>query len=535
LLKENDKVPTEWRERAAPCAPMGDSRRGVAAYYRYHPRPIARLCGFKDHSTEHNPKSNVTIDLPKIHESVFERIRDARDSYAPFGLPERYAVVTRRGEVRTGDGGPANPSTPAANPFEHSTQAASRVREQQVAWDAVWRRRVVYFATIASTFFLLALPALPVPVVDAADASPNLKALIGAAGGFLPGFAQSFIDRYQDRPGWFLIASAVVGVLLWCGSYLKGNINDKMRSVWAARKDLKAQPQNTLVPEPGGWIYKLRESPLYKGTFRFMSDMLWPNVFGAAIWIVLLAIPVRLAYQVVSRTNGFCGAALSQPAFSMQAVGNGGKAFDTAEFWFFPADICRHSGLSLEKGQKYAIQVAIPVDPLVEKEENGEQRLVTDEKNACRAQEGGETRKRTLGGWKDLDYPVRSTAGVGGSPLMAMFLPFRRIWGAGWLVPIASIGTKLPERHYLASGTVNFTATRTGPLSVYVNDAAFPFGSNGKEWCTWDWDCYYRNNTGGPARVRVTRLDEQSTVADLAKLQPYDCKEQRDRPAPEWR
>ena len=191
-------MPAEWRERAAPCAPMGDSRHGVAAYYRYHPRPIGRLCGFKDHSSERNPKSSVTIDRPKIHESVFERIRDARDSYAPFALPEKYVVVTRKGEVLAGDEGPGNPSP---NPFEHSTQAASRVREQQRAWDAVWLRRVVYFATIATTLFLLALPWFPLPAVPSADASPNLKMAIGAIGGFLPGFAQSFLGQLPGSAG----------------------------------------------------------------------------------------------------------------------------------------------------------------------------------------------------------------------------------------------------------------------------------------------------------------------------------------------
>jgi hypothetical protein len=96
----------EWLEKAAPCAPMGDSRKGVAAYYRYHPRPIGRLCGLKDHSSERDPKSAVTIDRPKIHESVFERIRDARDSYAPFGLPENYVGRHQEG---AGTGGRCRP------------------------------------------------------------------------------------------------------------------------------------------------------------------------------------------------------------------------------------------------------------------------------------------------------------------------------------------------------------------------------------------------------------------------------------------
>ena len=43
---------------------------------------------------------------------------------------------------------------------------------------------------------------------------------------------------------------------------------------------------------------------------------------------------------------------------------------------------------------------------------------------------------------------------------MALFVPFRRIWGANWFVPIAAIGTKIPERHYLTDPAMDFTPTR---------------------------------------------------------------------------
>jgi uncharacterized protein (DUF2235 family) len=515
----DERVPAEWRQRAAPCAPMGDSRHGVAAYYRYHPRPIGRLCGFKDHSTERNPKSSVTIDRPKIHESVFERIRDARDSYAPFALPETYAVVTRQGEVLAGDEGPAR------NVFEHSTQAASRVREQQGAWDAVWLRRVVYFATIATTLFLLALPLVPLPVVPAADASPNLKLAIGAIGGLVPGFAQSFLERYQDRPGWFVIAAGLVGGLLWCGSFLKGKVNDRMRTVWAARGGLQMKPLSDLAPEPRGWIYKLRQSAVYKGTFRFMSDTLWPNVFGVAIVLILvLAIPLRLAYQVVSRTDSFCKPGLETSAFKPLAVGVNGGHLNAAEFMFYPDDICRQSGLELKAGQKYAIQVAIPLHLVAPGE--AEARSGTEETPACGITDPHNTTR--VGGWMDATIPVVSTAGIESNGIMALLLPFRRVWGANWFVPIAAIGTKIPERHYLTDTAMDFTPTRTGRLSLYVNDAALPIGPVDDALCaTTGFDCYYRNNSGGPAKVRVTELRANTPALSLPALEPYTCDEQR--------
>ena len=511
-------IPDTWVERAAPCAPMGDSRRGLAAYYRYHPRPIGRLCGYKDHSSERNPKATVVIDRPKIHESVFERIRDARDSYAPFGLPEKYDVVTRTGDVLSGD---AVSGDPSANPFEHSTQARSRVREQQNAWDAVWMRRVIYFLTIGFTLFLLALPAIRVPALGGLDASKTLGMALSAVGGFLPGFAEGWLDAYYDRPGWFVIVALIVAGLLWSGAYFKGKINDRMRHVWASRGGLRATPLTQLAPEPDSWIYNLRESRAYKGTFRFMSDKLWPNVFGAAIVLVLLVgLPLRLAYQVASRTDSFCSQHFEAPKY--ESVDADGIPLNAWTFRFYPHDVCRHSGKELQAGRNYALQIAIPVDP-VATTNDGTTTILEDK--SCRARVADVAAKKKVGGWKDLNYPVTSTKGIESKGLMGLFIPFRRIWGADWMVPIAAIGTKIPERHYLTDPATELTPTRRGLLSLYVNDATLPLARIDGAWCT-SWDCYYRNNTGGPAKVRLVELDANTTAASVPKLEPFTCEEQ---------
>jgi len=60
-----------------------DSRSGLAAYYRYKPRDIAALC------REHG------IEKPKIHISVFERIKHRSGDYAPANVPTVCEVVPR--------------------------------------------------------------------------------------------------------------------------------------------------------------------------------------------------------------------------------------------------------------------------------------------------------------------------------------------------------------------------------------------------------------------------------------------------------
>ena len=57
-----------------------DSRRGLAAYYRYKPRDIGRIC-------------ETNGIQPRIHASVFERIARATDEYAPGNLPGALQLV----------------------------------------------------------------------------------------------------------------------------------------------------------------------------------------------------------------------------------------------------------------------------------------------------------------------------------------------------------------------------------------------------------------------------------------------------------
>ena len=80
--------------------------------------------------------------------------------------------------------------------------------------------------------------------------------------------------------------------------------------------------------------------------------------------------------------------------------------------------------------------------------------------------------------------------------LLTLAVPMRREIGANWFVPIAEIGTTNPMRIPLHDDT--FVAGQDGPLSLYVNDLILPCPG---------WDCFYRNNAGGPATVRITRAE----------------------------
>ena len=127
-----------------------------------------------------------------------------------------------------------------------------------------------------------------------------------------------------------------------------------------------------------------------------------------------------------------------------------------------------------------------------------------------------------VGPWHDSTTAVPSPAGFTASEgiVFAMAAPFRRLVRQNWLVPIAAIGTALAERHPLsnAEGRNVILAGRPGPLTVFVNDAVVPmtlFAGTGRAVC-FGWDCLYRNNRGGPARVRVTPTGPRHSARQCA-------------------
>ncbi len=482
-----ESIPTSWIERAAPCAPMNDSRRGGGAMYRYHPRPIERLC--------HAPDGTVRIARAKIHRSVFERVRDGRDGYAPIGLPEHYGVVDGSGAILQGDAD-ATPVPAAPNPFEHSTQAAGRVRRQQGPWDVVWQRRVVYFLTVGVAVAMLLKPALPWfnDAAPIADRYAPLKAVVDLTGAFLPAMADGWLDHYRKHPTHLVVGAAILAVLLWWSGRLRARITGRMGQIWR-HQGMVATPVDP-APAPRGWIFRLRTAPAYMETVRFMSTHVWPTVFGVAMLLTLfVVVPVRASFEWASRSGSLCGggavAASSGPA----------------EFALDPRAICQATGVEMEQDHQYLIQVALPV--------------------ACPAAAGDPTR----GQWQDGQHLVPSPAGftTAQGAIFAFAWPFRRVLNQDWFVPIAAIGTALAERHPLGAsdGRNTILAGRPGPLTLWVNDAVVPLtvgAGTGSVLCV-GWDCLYRNNRGGPARVRVTKL-EQGVAAVLPDLTPYTCDEQ---------
>ena len=200
-----------------------DSRNGLGGYYRYGPRSVAALSNTK---YSDDKRDCVYIAMPKIHQSVFERIAVDAHLYAPVGLPAAYEVLTYDEKI-----------VPQAD-VKYETPASARGRDEaqeKVIGSSIWRRRIVYFLTVIASIYLLTYPwASELPVT--AEYTTRLRPIsdvIRLVGMALPEAASSrWINAYARDPLHFVLCAALVAFLLWLSANLRGRITDQMRSAW---------------------------------------------------------------------------------------------------------------------------------------------------------------------------------------------------------------------------------------------------------------------------------------------------------------
>jgi len=193
----------EVDDRADPHGKAYDSRSGLAGYYRYGPRCGAELCNDEEHQ--------VFVSPAKLHESALSRIGEHRVPYAPVGVVADYALYGRR-----------NRRLALLPPIEPPPDAQARADDMKAAWDAVLRRRVAYFATVALSLFLAALslldrirwlpPSLPGWDRIAGPLSHALGMLFKLAGAFLPSWTAWWFASFANHPAVFIVSAAA---LLW--------------------------------------------------------------------------------------------------------------------------------------------------------------------------------------------------------------------------------------------------------------------------------------------------------------------------------
>jgi hypothetical protein len=459
-------------KKADPFGRVYDSRQGLKGYYRYNPRRIEWLTNGQRHERGlANP--TVTIFRPKVHESVFRRIAAAPEAYAPIVLPRDYAVVMDDGR---GNGNPENGRIVhgAANPYESAEAATRRAAAQESAWNLVWQRRIVYFATVAVSLYLIIQP-LRAPVAAGALIERGVVArVLGLLDSFLPALVAPWIRYYQAHPTALVLGLALVLLLMKRGRTLQGAICQKMRGIW-----LKVVP-----PAREEWqeldtsrslLTNVRAHAAYQLAFAVLRRTVLPNVFGLLALVLLAAVANRAVFEA-SQIAGWWGCRSQGPATPLSAAPRA-VALPSR-------DVCAATGIHLERGARYRLAFAsgLPAD------------------------------------WTDGGVAVGSPAGVKASTaglnpfqrvVYAAGLPFKRLWSTDFFVPVARIGKRGLDNYSLEQEVNEVTAQTTGELFLFVNDAIAPVSL--VPFCL-GWGAYYANNEG-TAEVTVTKVADPPAAA----------------------
>jgi uncharacterized protein (DUF2235 family) len=445
--------------------PLHDSRRGLAGYYRYQPRRLTANLDPPSPSTlimrDPDLDGHGLLTSVTVHESAIERLSFGTEHYAPIVLPDHFEVVGTDGAIR--------PFTLA--PTEAAPDSPNNAT---LVWNDVWRKRVTYFATVAVSILLALMPLLP---DSDACAGPQclLSPVIMFAGSFIPAVAGPWIDSFSRHPGLFLVGLTALVMLMRRGATLQQRIHDRMRTVW--------QPADPRQPGPLGrldrWIYRLRHNAAYLRTLQHLKWRLVPGMFGAGLLALGVLTAALFVFTVAVRigdlaTDRFGSACISADAPAPSA--------GTDAILLSANAICTPTPWTVTQGTHYRLSFAV-VEPWAD-------------------------------GPPDLDWLKTDTIATDPAGFETDRMPFYarfaslvlRVPDGRWLQPLAMIGAHrwwngmqvLRVRRARPDGSryfAEFTASRTGPLSLSVNDVMIPWAPPSRQ-------PFYKSNAG-TASVRL--------------------------------
>lgn len=430
-----------------PLDTLNDSRKGLAAYYRYKPRNLREIYDAPPYKLSlrydvsrikwllHSPfKAQTGLladDLhpslpqpplppvkPTIHRTVFERIGSGPDHYAPVVVPAAYRVTDK-----------TDTPVDALHPLDHGH---ARTRVQDDVWNWVWLRRVVYFATMFALLFVAAIPYFVIywPRVLYEPLHGLVNPLVNGAAAFLPKFLDPWFVAFRDSPGLLVVGvAAALGLTAW-GTSLQRTIRDAARIAW---NDPSRHKPVT------GWratVYSLRRQGWYVAGFYLLKTWIFP--FAIMFWLFWW-----LGFGAANTAGLFCKETLRPIEVEETEIGAypGGSirpVFETRHH-------CYPTALTVAQGETYQIVLDV-----------------------------GEA-------WSDGGIPA-TPAGFGyGTWTQLPGIPFKRLIWSNWFAPIVRVGSTGLEEHLPAfqqetpgssRWTARFTARSDGEVFVYVNDTS---------------------------------------------------------------
>ena len=214
-------------------------------------------CNFAITDTRKRKTTKSRSRRPKIHESVFRRIRNHAHAYAPIGLPAVYDVVKADGEIVTPDQyGLRRPN--------RCGQRKRRGRCRNTSGTKSGNDASSISLPSAPPLWLLAVSvdrAAPRAPTNSRARSDGSRTSFASSAAFLPGFASTWVDGYARAPFSFLAAG-------WPGRVLQsvGNANSipHRESAWVRSGEKRRQRRRAC---PMTWIYRSSQQQALHRTF----------------------------------------------------------------------------------------------------------------------------------------------------------------------------------------------------------------------------------------------------------------------------
>lgn len=511
-------IKDRFRALANSYGPIHNSRVGVGAYYRYQPRRIAAWVDPVDSETlslrdptlrDDAGRSRGLLRAVRVHESVINRIATGTDRYAPIALPETLEIVPPHEEEESapqvyavarhspiaGKGSPALVSSGIR--VRLGDPAAARMRREafETVWDLVWWRRIVYFATLALTLMLVALPLLvsrlPQPPF-LTDGRTWIRGIIRLGTVLVPSFASPWVDAYADNPFYSIALALGIAILLAVGTRLERALRDRARHIW--REVLQGG-----APEGRrSMVQRLRNSGAYQHSVQWMKWYILPDGVVAPVTAFVLAWTVLGAWVQAGLPFLENGDAVCQPSKTAQRI-----ALVTSDFR--TRDVCSQSLGLVQQGERYAVTFD-EIEPWFDSSLSASPEGLSASDFPGLSGYLGVLLKRVIDA-KSLQ------------PLVEI----RPRGGQGTIVSIYPLAVR-PVEGTPGRYRAEFTAERSGQLHLFVNDAMLPlrhqvFGLDYRFFYERTGDDQHRGNRG-TARVTVESLEGGPSVLAARRRRP---------------
>ena len=463
----NPEAIAETKEAQDKDGRLYDSRSGSGSYYRYGPRRLSRLCSELFSRTMND---EVSIPVPKIHESVLRRIQNNAHVYAPIGIPHEYDVVVTVPDPNGVDASFRIDSLPTAagvaNTYELTGDAQARVvSERGDIWRLVWLRAFLYFLTLLATLFFVVFPLTgrSDPLAEKINTLKWLSDIIRMVGGFLPGWASSWVVAYAQYPITFLVVVGLISILLLSSSKIAAAINDRMTALWkgslAHALPVPPVPPSTALSAKEKAFLALRSS---------WKDYVGPALSAIAIVYVVLALGNHWAFTAIDDAGLVC-----EQSEHLAFLPDAGAlvSFDASE-------PCFSTGYKVGRLGRYYVWTNPDLAQLA-KEYPG----FAKGRNTCTADSSEPLSNASVvtdaRGYSTFHNADGAELTWWQTAVHVLWLPFRRYYGQPWFQPVARYGPVGNEVDFLEPDpdrkvtkiSEYVTPKVTGELFFFLNDA----------------------------------------------------------------